>query len=229
VRGAPRARRAARRRRPPLAGNPGAAGTPAPRCPPPPPTPPRSAAPEPPPAAAGGAGRAGCVILAEGDPRPGAFLGRMSFGSFNPATEKMASEAELEVAAAAREARAADDADVSDRAMADALAARKRPPGLAGGGAEPRGRAAPASPGPQPPPAAAPPAPLPGFHAAQRGRFAALAKGGAPEAGTLKQRREEERRARKEKKRQASGYVSLSGGAAAGGTLRDLKRRRGDA
>jgi hypothetical protein len=31
----------------------------------------------------------GCVVIAEADPQPGALLGKMAFGGFNPETERL--------------------------------------------------------------------------------------------------------------------------------------------
>ncbi len=36
-----------------------------------------------------------CVVIVEGDPKPSATLGRMSFQNFNPAVEKIVEEVEM--------------------------------------------------------------------------------------------------------------------------------------
>lgn len=41
---------------------------------------------------AGASGK--CVVIVEGDPKPGALLGRMSFQNFNPSVEKIVGEVE---------------------------------------------------------------------------------------------------------------------------------------
>jgi hypothetical protein len=63
-----------------------------------------------------------CVVIAERDPLPGAACGRMSFGSFNTATEQLQKEQD---ALAAGLPLPKKDAEVSDADMARSLGKRK--------------------------------------------------------------------------------------------------------
>ncbi|CAK0757636.1 hypothetical protein CVIRNUC_002557 [Coccomyxa viridis] len=46
--------------------------------------------------------QSGCIIISEPDPPPGALLGHMTFGGFNPAIEQMQKEAETRLREAKR-------------------------------------------------------------------------------------------------------------------------------
>ncbi|GAQ86206.1 hypothetical protein KFL_002760030 [Klebsormidium nitens] len=74
-------------------------------------------------------GGAECMVLVEGDPKPGALLGRMSFKSYNPVIEKLSEDAEESAARREGKGGAAQhskkEASVSDAEMADKLSNKK--------------------------------------------------------------------------------------------------------
>mmetsp|Transcript_6416 Transcript_6416/g.17941 ORF Transcript_6416/g.17941 Transcript_6416/m.17941 type:complete len:139 (-) Transcript_6416:134-550(-) len=80
-----------------------------------------------------------CVVVSEGDPPPGALLGRFSFQSFSASTQKLQEEAEQNLARlTAAQTEEADDlvgngeTSVSDMDMAQAAAKRQKTSAEAG-------------------------------------------------------------------------------------------------
>ncbi|EIE25641.1 hypothetical protein COCSUDRAFT_52525 [Coccomyxa subellipsoidea C-169] len=65
----------------------------------------------------------GCILVYEPDPPPGALLGRMGFGGFNPDAEKLQKEAEERLQAA--KAGKSDTPVVSDLDMARSMGQRE--------------------------------------------------------------------------------------------------------
>eukprot|EP00243_Klebsormidium_subtile_P002538 TRINITY_DN15085_c0_g1_i1.p1 TRINITY_DN15085_c0_g1~~TRINITY_DN15085_c0_g1_i1.p1 ORF type:complete len:213 (-),score=17.55 TRINITY_DN15085_c0_g1_i1:114-752(-) len=76
-----------------------------------------------------GNGGAECMVVVEGDPKPGALLGRMSFKSYNPVIEKLSEDAEESAARREGKGTAAlhskKEASVSDAEMAVKLSIKK--------------------------------------------------------------------------------------------------------